>query len=712
MNATEFYKKWDSNIEKSSTQKMNMFADDMDDLLDDAPVDSDFNEFDEFDEFDADEFDTDVAGNDTDLIKEAQASHAPETNPANNIHVFYKNKVASDSHDNNKTIEPLYESLLDFCSKYDYDGESFSNFLKSYTGIVAEETEAIVQSLYYLFGVQGNVSTYDPCILNYSFEEIKRVISAYRNTTIGELVFIYSHKDKDYFDSNVLKYLSLEARDTSMILNLLSKGEFSREEAILYTDNADVFNAYLSLKVEGSFDPEVFNKVATNGGDTNLYTKSVLEGNPLAILGDHPDFGKIMQLSQTTELAPEVIRRYQKSPWLYDILLASTKGVVNDTFIQRVSQKPETIAAQMMSSYGSGLIDYDVLNAANGDFNVAKVSFDLKRMNNSESFLQEIEHNFGIFSYFAEMLVSNLLEGKIDYKIYNAFLFDCASRNDWAFVAEVTEALVANKSYNQFYFEKLLFVAGKRVNVPRNIGALMLLQTNTGFTYVSVDLLRVGLNNVAQIIENPDMVVKLLPEQKGLILCKKDFTEFYKEKQKLSWFCAPYDSLQYAIEHKIDDDMIHSGLTQMKTLSHATSAADSFKQLYDLQLEKYCLFDPLIIVMITKFPEMCGIITSQDFISLLKIFNAALVCKDRDAVKVWFLVKYLSCKFGKRLTMQPIDFNNLGNINYVNVKNNYLFNNRDISDVFTSLDVLVRELNKSNNIRVYTQNNTICLEGN
>ena len=62
--------------------------------------------------------------------------------------------------------------------------------------------------------------------------------------------------------------------------------------------------------------------------------------------------------------------------------------------------------------------------------------------------------------------------------------------------------------------------------------------------------------------------------------------------------------------------------------------------------------------------------------------------------------------------MQPIDFNNLGNINYVNVKNNYLFNNRDISDVFTSLDVLVRELNKSNNIRVYTQNNTICLEGN
>lgn len=44
MNATEFYKKWDSNIEKSSTQKMNMFADDMDDLLDDAPVDSDFNE--------------------------------------------------------------------------------------------------------------------------------------------------------------------------------------------------------------------------------------------------------------------------------------------------------------------------------------------------------------------------------------------------------------------------------------------------------------------------------------------------------------------------------------------------------------------------------------------------------------------------------------------------------------------------------------------
>ena len=75
MNATEFYKKWDSNIEKSSTQKMNMFADDMDDLLDDAPVDSDFNEFDEFDEFDADEFDTDVAGNDTDLIKEAQASH-------------------------------------------------------------------------------------------------------------------------------------------------------------------------------------------------------------------------------------------------------------------------------------------------------------------------------------------------------------------------------------------------------------------------------------------------------------------------------------------------------------------------------------------------------------------------------------------------------------------------------------------------------------
>ena len=65
MNATEFYKKWDSNIEKSSTQKMNMFADDMDDLLDDAPVDSDFNEFDEFDEFDADEFDTDVAGNDT-----------------------------------------------------------------------------------------------------------------------------------------------------------------------------------------------------------------------------------------------------------------------------------------------------------------------------------------------------------------------------------------------------------------------------------------------------------------------------------------------------------------------------------------------------------------------------------------------------------------------------------------------------------------------
>ena len=420
-----------------------------------------------------------------------------------------------------------------------------------------------------------------------------------------------------------------------------------------------------------------------------------------------------MQLSQTTKLAPEVIRRYQKSPWLYDILLASTKGVVNDAFIQKASQKPETIAKQMMNFYSSGLIDYDVLNAVNGDFNVAKVSFDLKQMNDdSEPFLQGIEHNLGIFSYFAEMLVTNLLEGKIDYKIYNIFLFDCACRNDWAFVSEVTAALIDNKSYNQFYFEKLLSAAGKHVKVPRDIGALILLQTNTGFTYVSVDLLRVGLDNVAQIIEKPDMVVKLLPEQKGLILCKKDFTEFYKEKQKLSWFCAPYDSIQYAIEHKIDGDKIHCGLTQMKALSRVTSVADSFKQLYDLQIEKYCLFDPLIIVMVTNFPDMCGIITSQDFISLLKIFNAALMCKDKDAVKVWLLVKYLSCKFGKRLSMQPIDFNNLGNINYVNVKNNYLFSNRDITEVFTSLDVLVRELNKSNNIRVSVQNNTICLEGN
>lgn len=711
MNAAEFYKKWDSNVENSSTQKMNMFADDMgdmDDLLDDVTSDSDFDEFDEFDEFDADSVDSTAT-----LVEEGHTTQAPHTNIADNIHVFYKNKVTADNQETNGNTAPLYESLSEFCNKYDYDGENFSSFLKSYTGIIAEETEAIIQSLYYLFGIQGNMSTYDSCILNYSFNEIREVISAYRNSSISELVIMYPHKNKDYFDSNVLKYLSLEARDTSMILNLLSKGKFSREEAILYTDNADVFNAYLSLKVEGSFDPDIFNKVATNGVDTDLYTRSVLEGNPLAVLGDHPDFGKIMQLSQTTKLAPEVIRRYQKSPWLYDILLASTKGVVNDAFIQKASQKPETIAKQMMNFYSSGLIDYDVLNAVNGDFNVAKVSFDLKQMNDdSEPLLQGIEHNLGIFSYFAEMLVSNLLEGKIDYKIYNIFLFDCACRNDWAFVSEVTAALIDNKSYNQFYFEKLLSAAGKHVKVPRDIGALILLQTNTGFTYVSVDLLRVGLDNVAQIIEKPDMVVKLLPEQKGLILCKKDFTEFYKEKQKLSWFCAPYDSIQYAIEHKIDGDKIHCGLTQMKALSRVTSVADSFKQLYDLQIEKYCLFDPLIIVMVTKFPDMCGIITSQDFISLLKIFNAALMCKDKDAVKVWLLVKYLSCKFGKRLSMQPIDFNNLGNINYVNVKNNYLFSNRDITEVFTSLDVLVRELNKSNNIRVSVQNNTICLEGN
>ncbi len=34
MNAAEFYKKWDSNVENSSTQKMNMFADDMGDMDD------------------------------------------------------------------------------------------------------------------------------------------------------------------------------------------------------------------------------------------------------------------------------------------------------------------------------------------------------------------------------------------------------------------------------------------------------------------------------------------------------------------------------------------------------------------------------------------------------------------------------------------------------------------------------------------------------
>lgn len=753
MNADSFYNQWKSSADGHEEEKnqndsmsdMMLFAsttqvdqEDLDDILEDDCVitDSDINEStdDLLDLLD-----------DTDFINDEQvtssSSKSVDSQEEKSIEKSCKSAL-SIAEPNNKmqssllTQEPwqlqsitvqckvpisLNETeeksgnlaLIEFCNMYDYDiaDGSFSGIMKGIVHKELNEYDAIKAWLNIVAGVIDDGIEYDDAILQYSLQELDSICPINRNMCLSELITIARYKNEKYFDPAVIKYFSLEARDTGLLCSLMERGTFNREEALLYTENLDSYNSYLLLVMSEKYNAEVFNKINNDPDNVDSYTKSVLSNSKWTFLGSHPDFSRILKLLEEKEVPMELLEAFQNNRYLLQIIQAYQKKIYNYAFIaQYLSDDVESnLADYAASDYANGYVSSEALEMFDGNYYLAKMLYDVKAYDEDKSiFIKHLNNPdcANIVKPFLQVILNAIIDNKLHMTDWYKFIYYVANGNidickDYNDIC--IEMGYEFLSFNQFWFFKLLKYFDKRVNVNADIGELLVYQGKDSLFYLTVQSLADSFTQTCTTIAsrlNNDVKIMMLPDKKGVILCKNSFNDFSKERNKFAKISNSKSSIQLAMENYVKNHVQrYNAIAMMEIATNyfQGTVTDNYKQLLLAPINNYLTYDVLLGLIVQKYNEFAGLCMNPEALQTLKLLNSVLYNETQSGVQIEFFKAYLGIKFGKRFMVERYD-SSMSSINIIEVRNSYSYASATLPKVICTLDKFVQELNRKNNI--------------
>ena len=596
---------------------------------------------------------------------------------------------------------PLKQTIKVFCEQYDY--RDLKDFLKDET---LTNEDAILNWLQRIYNIIIDCE-YDEALLQFSEQDLDSICCLYRNMYLSELIMIASHLKKDYFDKTVIRDYSLEMRDTGLLLELMQNNCFNQEEAVLYTNNLDTFNAYLLLKTSGKFEAAVFESVKDSDENLNSYAKTVLSNNPWAFLGSHKNFGEIIQLVQSTEIPIELAERYKDNAYLYQILLAYSRGLYSSAFINNYLVIDNLYSAVMAELYANCELDAQTLAGTDGNFYLAKFVFDVKAHKmDSKCAINSAESNLDILYNFAKVLLDAVFEQKLSENEWRKFVCYIAYKKEFIVCEEYLryKEIHGVMTFNQFWYFKLTSSLNISARIPENVGELVMYQNGTAISYFNVQMVWEAFDILLESIKDKldtNLVVKLLPEQRGIIICQKDYNKFSDERTKFQKFTNCKSSLTYSVESNNTEEILRYNSVKMIQLAkdiHAGSISDSFKCLTMISPEKYLVYDNLLSLICTSYQEFAGLCMSSEAIQCLKLFNNMLKLPTRIEVQVGFLKAYLEFKFKYRIRFESFNTTLMQEIKFIEVKNSYSYSDCSFAKVISTLDNFTNELNKKSTI--------------
>lgn len=604
-------------------------------------------------------------------------------------------------------------ALIEFCNMYDYDiaDGSFSGIMKEIVHKELNEYDAIKAWLNMIAGIIDDGIEYDDAILQYSLQDLDSICPVNRNMCLSELITIARYKNEGYFDPAVIKYFSLEARDTSLLCSLMERGTFNREEALLYTENPDSYNSYLLLVMSEKYNAEVFNKINNDPANVDSYTKSVLSDSKWTFLGSHPDFSRILKSLEEKEVPMELLEAFQNNRYLLQIIQAYQKRIYSHAFIvQYLGDDVERdLADYAASDYANGYVSIEALEMFDGNYYLAKMLYDVKGYNENKSmFINHLSNPdyANTVKSFLQIILNAVVDNKLNVTEWYKFIYYIAGDNidickDYKDIC--VDMDYEFLSFNQFWFFKLLKYFDKRVKVSTDIGELLVYQGRDNLFYLTVQSLAESFTQTCTVIAtrlNNDIKIMMLPDKKGIILCKNSFNDFSKEKSKFIKISNSKSSIQFAMENHVKDHIQRYNAIAMMEIATSYfqgTVTDNYKQLLLAPINNYLTYDVLLGLIVQKYNEFAGLCMNPEALQTLKLLNSVLYNETQSSVQIEFFKAYLGIKFGKRFMIERYD-TSMSNINIVEVRNSYSYASTTLPKVICTLDKFVQELNRKNNI--------------
>ena len=194
-------------------------------------------------------------------------------------------------------LTPICKEYLSYMKKHGYspENESFNDFCQRtkevvFLGYTDEEIQEkleedvitenssftnveLVTLAQYLKSVR-NINL-EPNLLqyyiNYPIDFFDKIAFTFRTASYKEIELISENYNEPWYKDYIVPLFSLEEKDTPLLIELMKQGKFNENEALQYTNDLGKLNEYLTLKLNGGYVQDIFNKIGTNREDMELY---------------------------------------------------------------------------------------------------------------------------------------------------------------------------------------------------------------------------------------------------------------------------------------------------------------------------------------------------------------------------------------------------------------------------------------------------------
>ena len=274
-------------------------------------------------------------------------------------------------------LTPICKEYLSYMKKHGYspENESFNDFCQRtkevvFLGYTDEEIQEkleedvitenssftnveLVTLAQYLKSVR-NINL-EPNLLqyyiNYPIDFFDKIAFTFRTASYKEIELISENYNEPWYKDYIVPLFSLEEKDTPLLIELMKQGKFNENEALQYTNDLGKLNEYLTLKLNGGYVQDIFNKIGTNREDMELYriftnvvgdaeiaqTLFSKSSNDKIVIAEylqkiHKEFpdNKIRLTDGTQIELLDFLRRYENDIYFIDLLKGLSNGIFDN----------------------------------------------------------------------------------------------------------------------------------------------------------------------------------------------------------------------------------------------------------------------------------------------------------------------------------------------------------------------------------------------
>lgn len=547
--------------------------------------------------------------------------------------------------------------------------------------------------------------------INYPIDFFDKIAFTFRTASYKEIELISENYNEPWYKDYIVPLFSLEEKDTPLLIELMKQGKFNENEALQYTNDLGKLNEYLTLKLNGGYVQDIFNKIGTNREDMELYriftnvvgdaeiaqTLFSKSSNDKIVIAEylqkiHKEFpdNKIRLTDGTQIELLDFLRRYENDIYFIDLLKGLSNGIFDPQLynaITLVQPDNKKITTGLLKYYAEhpALAQYfrtyqDVCTSIIANdidcfgYDLAQFRQDMSTDNNADPEITKTVYKAIVCYYYSDMFGMTL----IDYKQWIALFSQDYKR--------YTETIAEYANFDAVHFNKFwsLYIANyfgvKDLEIGNNVcrNFVIKIQENRVELVLPIDIFIYMDDNVISSlnnIKNDINCVKYDSENNLLYLGKRNL--FGKHTRPLAMLksslehLAEKDSLKdynmedYGIQSRsiflkyfnmfvIGDNIElfyskESSLYEMDKASCMENFKENCRLLTEYKFSSYITYDAMFYVMYKVEPSYSLLAYCQDANAFCWCLKTLRLLYYRDADSLVLFTRFIYALYGKNL---------------------------------------------------------------